>query len=126
MNFLIDTDILIDISKGIEKALEYLESLKGELFISEITAMELIVGARNKEEIIEIEKFLINYNKINLNEKITEHAYELLKEHAQSRGLTIPDALIAATAKINNLKILTRNKKHYAPIKNLDLGEVRY
>ena len=99
MNFLVDTDILIDISKGIEKALQHLESLKGELFISDITAMELIVGARNKEEIKEIEKFIINYNRISLNEKITEYAYELLKEHAQSRGLTIPDALIAATAK---------------------------
>ena len=53
MNFLIDTDILIDISKGIQNAAEYIESLKGDLFISVITSMELIVGARNKEEIKE-------------------------------------------------------------------------
>ena len=126
MNFLIDTDVLIDISKGIKNAADYIESLKGSVFISAITSMEIVVGARNKEEIKEIEKFLLNFSQISLDEKITRHAYELIREHAQAHGLEIPDALIAATAKINGLKLVTRNKRHYTPIRDLEVEEVAY
>lgn len=46
--------------------------------------------------------------------------------HAQSDVLTIPDALIAATAKLNDLKLVTRNRRPYVPIKNLDIEEAVY
>lgn len=124
--YLVDTDILIDISKGIEAAMQYVENLPGEVFVSAITEMELIVGARNKKEIKEIEEFINNYKTISLDTAVTKEAYFLLKEHAQTHGLTIPDALIAATAKSKNLKIATRNARHFKPIKNLSIEEARY
>ncbi len=47
--YLIDTDILIDVSKGNNKALLFLSSLENAS-VSIINSMELIVGARNHAE----------------------------------------------------------------------------
>ncbi len=48
---LVDTDILIDISRGINTAFKRLqqEEIKHKLCISIITQMELIVGCRNND-----------------------------------------------------------------------------
>ena len=77
--YLIDTDILIDVSKGNNKALLFLSSLENAS-VSIINSMELIVGARNHAEKSEIEKFLSQYSFIYINEKICSLAYDLLKK----------------------------------------------
>jgi predicted nucleic acid-binding protein len=46
---LIDTDVMIDVSRGNASAAAYLDSLD-EITISIITAHELIVGARNQRD----------------------------------------------------------------------------
>lgn len=52
-NLLVDTDILIDVSRGIPTAINRLqaEANTSTLAISAITQMELIVGCRNKAEL---------------------------------------------------------------------------
>lgn len=49
MVYLVDTDVLIDVSKGNNKAVEFIDTLD-ESKISVISAMELVVGARNKKQ----------------------------------------------------------------------------
>jgi len=44
MPYLIDSDVLIDISRGNEAAREYLETLPEGWAISQVSALELIVG----------------------------------------------------------------------------------
>ena len=123
--YLVDTDILIDITKGKEEAVNFLEKLDN-ITISIISAMELAVGARNNDEVKEIENFLIDYAKEFLTAEISTKAYELLKIHSRIDGLTIPDALIAATAIINKLTLTTRNVKHFRKIRGLKLEEPTY
>jgi len=50
---LIDTDILIDVSKGINEAIDCLQIIQPKYnpAVSVITKMELIVGCRNKKEL---------------------------------------------------------------------------
>ena len=48
MPYLIDSDVLIDISRGKQPAQEYVDLLPEGWGISLVSAMELIVGARNK------------------------------------------------------------------------------
>ena len=45
MAFLIDTDVLIDISRGSGAAADFVDGLTGDVFIARISAMELIIGA---------------------------------------------------------------------------------
>lgn len=57
---LIDTDILIDVGRGIDEATICLRILEqqGNTAISVVTQMELMVGCRNKNELIALEHFL--------------------------------------------------------------------
>ncbi len=120
---LVDTDILIDISRGIPTAINRLqqEANTSTLAISSITQMELIVGCRNKTELQNLEKFLRRYLIIKVNELINDKAIDLLSQYRLSHGLLIPDGLIAATAIVTNTPLLSKNQRDYRFISNLHL-----
>jgi predicted nucleic acid-binding protein len=61
MPYLIDSDVLIDISQGIKAAREYVDALTEEWGISQVSALELIVGARDQGELATIDAFLSAY-----------------------------------------------------------------
>ena len=120
---IIDTDILIDIGRGDNSALEFLENLEDEsvLAISVITEMELIVGCQNKKELRSTDRFLRRFEILKLNEKISNEAVELLRAYRLSHGLLIAVALIAATAIAYNLPFVSKNQKDYHFIEKLNL-----
>lgn len=120
---LIDTDILIDVSRGIPIAINRLQSEleNSTLAISSITQMELIVGCRNKTELQSLEKFLQRYVVIKVDELITDKAIELLIQYRLSHGLLIPDGLIAATAIVTDTPLLSKNQRDYRFISELNL-----
>lgn len=68
--FLIDTDVLIDISRGNSDAADFVDGLAGDIFIARISALELIVGARNKKDQRVIEKFISLYSIKELSDAI--------------------------------------------------------
>ena len=120
---LVDTDILIDVSRGISLAINRLQSEAGNynLAISSVTQMELIVGCRNKVELQNLERFLLRYTIFKINEFITDKAIELLRYYRLSHGLLIADGLIAATAIVFNIPLLSKNQKDYRFIAGLNL-----
>lgn len=98
MSFLIDSNVLIDVSRGNPAAIKYVDSLVEPWALSQVTAMELIVGARDKRELATIDSFLAQYPVVPLSESIGAEAYRLLKTYAKSHGLHVFDSLVAATA----------------------------
>ena len=60
---IVDSDILIDVGRGLTDAINCLLRLEAAstLAISAVTQMELIVGCRNKTELQVLEKFLSRY-----------------------------------------------------------------
>ena len=120
---LVDTDILIDVSRGIPIDINRLQSEANNsiLAISTITQMELIVGCRNKAELQNLEKFLRHYTIIKVNEFISDKAIELLSQYRLSHGLLIPDGFIAATAIIFDAPLLSKNQRDYRFISELNL-----
>ncbi len=120
---IVDTDILIDVGRGDEMAIAYLESLeKGKvLAVSAVTYMELIVGCKNKREQQAVKRFMKRFEVIALTEAITEKAVEMLLEYRLSHGLLIADALIAATAIERNVPLVSKNQRDYRFIDELKL-----
>ena len=108
---LVDTDILIDVSRGISLAINRLQSEAGNynLAISSVTQMELIVGCRNKVELQNLERFLLRYTIFKINEFITDKAIELFRYYRLSHGLLIADGLIVATAIVFNTPLSSKN-----------------
>ena len=45
MPYLVDTDVLIDLTRNNQGAIEYIDSLRNDWSISTISGLELIVGA---------------------------------------------------------------------------------
>jgi hypothetical protein len=121
MPFLIDSNVLIDVSRGNSAAIQYVDSLADAWALSQVTAMELIVGARDKRDLAMIDGFLSTYPVIPLSESIGTEAYRLLKTYAKSHGLHVFDSLVAAPAIEKDLTLVTLNRKHYQMIDGLKL-----
>ena len=119
--YLIDTDVMVDVSRRNAAAATYVDSLD-DVVISIITAHELIVGARNQRDADGIDSLIKSFPvHAELGAQITGMAYELLKRYAKSDGLRTFDALIAATAIAEGLTLVSRNRKHFQMIGDLSL-----
>ena len=118
---MIDSDVLIDISRGKPAARAYIDALPEGWAISQISALEVIVGARDQKELANIDAFPSAYVTIPLRDSTGERAYELLKLYAKPHGLHVFDSLIAATAIEEDLTLVTKNRRHFAVIKGLGL-----
>ena len=92
---LVDTCIFIDLFRGNQ-------DLQNELFhiqpvINTIVYMELLQGAKNKQNLKQIDRFLKQFELFHINEPISIKALRLIEHFSKSHGLGIPDGLIAAT-----------------------------
>ena len=126
MPYLLDSDVLIDVYRGNVRAQEYIDALPEAWALSQVSALELIVGARNKGELARTDNFLSDYVVVPLKSSTGVRAYELLKKYAKSHGLHVFDSLIAATAIEESLTLVTRNRKHFAIIEGLNVEIPRY
>ena len=77
----VDTDILIDVGRGIDEAAACLQAIEQQspMAISVVTQMELIVGCRNKSELNALEHFLDRFTIVGINDNISQTAVDLLK-----------------------------------------------
>ena len=118
---LLDTNILIEILKGNEKTIQKIQSFSEELTISSISVMELYYGAMNKTELNKLEKFTSLFKIVQINEKISKTAVQLVKSYAKSHNLDIPDSLIASTCLTNDYLLFTYNLKDFKYIDEIKL-----
>lgn len=120
---IVDSDILIDFTRGNEAAVNWLDDAKSRstLLISSVTEMELILGSRDKSHLKEIQQFLNRFQIISITEQISKQASELVEKYCLSHRLLIPDAIIAATALTLNLPLATNNQRDFRFIDGLKL-----
>ena len=126
MAYLVDTNILVDVTRGSPEAADYLDALGGNWSTSMITCLELLAGARTQRETTDLDLVLRGYRAIPPNDDISRRAYYLVKTYARSHGLETLDALIAATALEEGLTLVTRNRKHFQMIVDLKLEPPGY
>ena len=118
---LVDTSILIDILRGRRDSILKGKDDNTDFAISVVTYMELLQGSRDKDEATKIEKIREVCRLIHLDLQISEQSLSLIKKYSLSHRLQIPDALIAATALMLNIPLLTLNKKDFHYISGLQL-----
>jgi tRNA(fMet)-specific endonuclease VapC len=126
MSYLIDTDVLVDVSRGNPAAIAYIDSLSNDWALSAMTALEFIAGAKNQREVGLIDRLIQVYETTAVNDAIGRLAYELLKKYAKSDGLRTFDSLIAATAMLGRRTLVTRNRRHFEMIGGLAVDVPRY
>ena len=119
-SILIDTDVAIDFLRGRQYAKDLLEELWEEdrAHISILSAYELFAGMRDKEE--KATHDFIGACKIEyLDMTVVRKGGEFYRRYRKKeKTLTSIDCLIMATGACRNLKIATKNLRHY-PEKDL-------
>ena len=119
---LIDTNILIEIYKNNNVIIDVVKRIgQANISISDITCAEMYFGARNKNELQIIAKDLKKLEVLHIQIEVSKKAVELVEKYALSHKLTIPDALIAATAIYYNLPLYTLNLKDFVFIDGIQL-----
>jgi predicted nucleic acid-binding protein len=76
MPYLLDSDVLIDVSRGKSEAREFLDALPEGWAISQVSCLELIVGARDNRELADIDTFLSAYVIVPLRDSTGTRAYD--------------------------------------------------
>ena len=117
---LIDTDVAIDYLRGKDYARQFVDALweQGKAHLSILSVYELLAGMRRDEE--EATRSFIEACYVeDLNFEIVDRAGAFYRRY-RKQGITLVtiDCLIMATAAQKNLKLATRNIKHY-PEKNI-------
>lgn len=123
---LFDTDVLIWALRGNPKAAAVIDGAE-DRFISAVTYMELIQGARNKAEQKLIKDFLssLGFQTVPIDENISLRATVFMEEFYLKSGMGLADALIFATACEHTMILCSANKKHYKEIASLTAKEFR-
>jgi len=116
---LLDTCIVIDVLRGREAALAFVNGLAEAPSLSAITATELIAGVRNAQERRQIERLLEVYAVHDIGLEAASLAGDYLRQYGPSHGIDPIDALIAATATTRDLPLATLNLKHFPMFKGL-------
>lgn len=116
-SYLVDTTVLIDHQRNRKEATKFL--LREGLRISYVSVMEMIVGARDGLMLTKnrrlTEGFVIDWG----SEEISKVAIELLQNYRIRMGMGMYDALLAATAVVRNLVLVTDNVRHFRGVAGL-------
>ncbi|MEX1094171.1 MAG: type II toxin-antitoxin system VapC family toxin [Acidimicrobiia bacterium] len=119
---LFDTDVLIEHLKGNEEATALLldASSAGQAAISVLTRFELLAGMRSNER-SQIPQLLDSLPNLEISTEVATRAGELARNYRRSHeGISSIDYLVAATAEIEGLDLITRNVKHFPMFSGLE------
>ena len=126
MKYLLDSDVVIDFEKSKEPGSTFFrKAMEQKAFMSVISFSEVMYGLLNNsysEKFNFFEKILEDFD-INLLSVSKNEVVEFTNLKLSFKKTIIPDfdLLIAATAIVNDLTLITRNLKHFSRIPSLKL-----
>ena len=111
---LCDTNILIEFYKGRAEVIETLSAVGiSNLAVSVVTVGELYYGARDKRELRSLCEHLALLRQLLIDTDISVLFLGFLEKYSLSHKLSVPDALIAATAVRHSIPLYTKNIKDF-------------
>jgi hypothetical protein len=119
--YLLDTDIVIEYLRGAAKAVQFLETLEGDLLLSVITVAELWAGARGEEEEAALEQFFLAFRILPVDEATAREGGILRRQYAPSHGIGLGDALIAGASLKEGVRLVSFNAKHFPMIEAIEV-----
>jgi len=115
MNLLVDMDVFIDWLHNQVEAKAFFRNPPGQIYYARQTRKELLRGATSSSEERMILQRLARFRIVNLDNQIAQ-AYSELIQHYPYLQQHLSDTIIAATAKIKYLTLVTRNIRHFKPL----------
>jgi len=116
---LLDTDIMIDFLRGYPKAVSFVKSHANSIYLSSIVVAELYAGVKGESELGVLDDFVSFCQVIPVGQDVARAGGIYKRDYAKSHGVGLADAIIAATAQIEDIDLKTLNIKHYPMFKKL-------
>ena len=113
---LVDTDVLIDFLRGHEQAVSFVNLESDRIILSSIVVAELYAGVRGGEgdaEQTTLNGFLSLFRVVHVTAAIARLGGLYKRDYGKSHGISLADAVVAATATLENAELKTLNVKHY-------------
>jgi predicted nucleic acid-binding protein len=110
---LLDTNIVIDLLRSRVAAKEWILNTSGSLTVSTVSVAELYAGIHNQQQKNQVEQFLRSLKIIGISIEAAKLAGLYKGQYFKSHGTDLIDAMIAATAELHSLKLVTMNTKHF-------------
>jgi predicted nucleic acid-binding protein len=125
MTVLVDSDILIEVSRGRDTDLmsRWIELGASDALVvfSPVSAAELWAGARPAEH-ASLEALFEALVCVPADVSVGRRAGEYLRRYGKSHSVELGDALIASSAIASGARLWTRNRKHY-PMPELQFSD---
>lgn len=120
--YLLDTDILIWILRNRKDIVEKVSQLKeSSTMTTSVISIAEIYKNIFPSELTTTEDFLEQHIILSVDQKIAKIAGLYWQQYnKQFKNLSLADCLIAATANVNNLTLVTLNAKHF-PMKDIEV-----
>ena len=119
--YLIDSNVIIDYTalRLPEKGSDFVENLfDTDFLISVATKIEVLGFNDVPEKLVAMEEFVNSATTLSLDELVTNQTIALRREY---KKLKLGDAIIAATALVHNLIVISRNVSDFKNITGLEV-----
>lgn len=123
MRYLLDTGLLIQHLRGQKSTVQLLRGLgkTNRLCISTVTRLEVKAGAHAHEQAI-TQRTLSRFVNLDVDAAVADKAGEVIARGRQAnKPVLVPDAIIAATALVHNITLVTFNAADFEDVANLSL-----
>jgi hypothetical protein len=117
---LLDTDVLIDFFRGLDKAVAFVNEYNDRIILSSIVVAELYAGVKGDAEQDALQRFISLFRVIPIDAAIGKAGGLYKRDYGKSHGVGLADAILAATAESENAELKTLNIKHYPMFENLN------
>ena len=120
---LVDTDVLIDFLRGREPAVSFVNGHSDRIVVSSIVVAELYAGVRggkgDSEQAV-LESFLSLFRVVPVSDAIARLGGLYKRDYGGSHGIGLADAIVAATATLEDAELKTLNVRHYPMFEGIE------
>lgn len=119
MKYVLDTDILIDVLRGYEPAVEWLSTLMEQPVVVSLSVMELIQGCRPHQEVGVVGQLVAPLEIWYPGEAEMQAALRLFQANYLRCRLSMIDAVIGSVCVARQGVLCTFNVRHYRCVSDL-------
>lgn len=119
MKYLVDSNIFIYHLNGEEIATNFLFNNRNECALSWVTYIEILSFDFNLDQEENVKTFLEDFYILDINGNIAKQAVE----NRKNKKIKIADNIIASTAQVNDLILVTRNVSDFRSI-DIDIHDI--